>query len=69
LDKQGTMDRLARLRQGEEMAALVAEFTGQAADEGDSMEDAVAEAVDLEIEAAEIVSAEVIEELVVDEEE
>ena len=69
LDKQGTMDRLARLRQGEEMAALVAEFTGQAADEGDSMEDAVTEAVDLEIEAAEIVSAEIIEELVVDEEE
>ena len=58
LDKQGTMDRLARLRQGEEMAALVAEFTGEAPDEGESMED-----------AAEDVAAEVIEELAVDEEE
>jgi small subunit ribosomal protein S16 len=69
LDKQGTMDRLARFRQGEEMAALVAEFTGEALEEGESMEDAAAEAVDLEIEAAEVVTAEVIEELVVDEEE
>jgi small subunit ribosomal protein S16 len=65
LDKQGTMDRLARLRQGEEMAALVAEFTGEAPEEGESTEEAVAEVVDLEAEAAE----EVIEELVVDEEE
>jgi small subunit ribosomal protein S16 len=65
LDKQGTMDRLARLRQGEEMAALVAEFTGEAPEEGEITEDAVTEAVDLESEAAE----EVIEELVVDEEE
>jgi small subunit ribosomal protein S16 len=69
LDKQGTMDRLARLRQGEEMAALVAEFTGEALEEGESLEDAAAQAVDLEIEAAEVVTAEVIEELVVDEEE
>ena len=65
LDKQGTMDRLARFRQGEEMAALVAEFTGEAVEEGESMEDTVTEAVDLEAEAAE----EVIEELVIDEEE
>jgi small subunit ribosomal protein S16 len=65
LDKQGTMDRLARLRQGEEMAALVAEFTGEALDEGESKEDTVTEAVDLEAEAAE----EVIEEVVIDEEE
>ena len=65
LDKQGTMDRLARLRQGEEMAALVAELTGVALDEGESKEDTVTEAVDLEAEAAE----EVIEELVIDEEE
>jgi small subunit ribosomal protein S16 len=28
LETQGTMDRLARLRQGEDMNALVAEFTG-----------------------------------------
>ena len=65
LDKQGTMDRLARFRQGEEMAALVAEFTGEAPEEGESTEDTVTEAVDLEAEAAE----EVIEEVVIDEEE
>jgi hypothetical protein len=47
------------------MAALVAEFTGEALDEGESKEDTVTEAVDLEAEAAE----EVIEEVVIDEEE
>lgn len=30
LVKQGTIDRLARLRKGEERASLVAEFTGEA---------------------------------------
>jgi small subunit ribosomal protein S16 len=69
LDKQGTMDRLARLRQGEEMAALVAEFTGEAPEETESVEEEVIEAVVLESEAAEEASAEVLEELIVDEEE
>ena len=69
LDKQGTMDRLARLRQGEEMAALVAEFTGETPEESESVEDAAAEAGVLETEATEEVIAEIIEELVVDEEE
>ncbi len=33
LDKQGTMDRLKRVHAGEEIDALVAEFTGAAAEE------------------------------------
>ncbi|HUS94103.1 MAG TPA: 30S ribosomal protein S16 [Patescibacteria group bacterium] len=64
LVKQGTMDRLARLRQGEEMAALVAEFTGEAPEVAVSTEVATTEVADLEIEMAEEIVAEVISEVI-----
>jgi small subunit ribosomal protein S16 len=47
LSKQGTMDRLARLRKGEEYEMLVAEYAGAAAaDDGETpVEEAVAASV------------------------
>ena len=60
LDKQGTYDRLARLRAGEELGALVAEFDGteyeaESADAGivEQASEKVAEAVETVREAAE----------------
>ncbi len=69
LDKQGTMDRLARLRQGEEMAALVAEYSGDSLEVAEGVEEMVVDTDDLEVEATEEATTEVIEELAVDEEE
>ncbi|MEM7332467.1 MAG: 30S ribosomal protein S16 [Chloroflexota bacterium] len=46
LDKQGTYDRLSRLNAGEEMAALVSEFTGVPVAEAVEAE-AVAQAAEL----------------------
>ena len=64
LDKQGTMDRLARLRKGEELAALVAEFTGE-----EIADDSSTAPAEEEMAVVEEVTAEAIEELVTDEEE
>lgn len=54
LEKQGTFDRLVRLRKGEDMASLVAEFTGEAVEQGEAIEDGVEEALaELEVDEEE----------------
>lgn len=68
LVKQGTMDRLERLRKGEEMATLVAEFTGDAVEE-ETVDDSVTEVVADVAQVAEEATPEAIEESAVEEEE
>lgn len=68
LVKQGTMDRLERLRKGEEMATLVADFTGDAVEE-ETVDDSITEVVADVAQVAEEATPEVIEETTVDEEE
>ena len=65
LDKQGTFDRLKRLHAGEELDALVLEFTGpvEEAEAESAVEEAVTEAVEEVAEAVEEV-ADAVEETV-----
>ena len=65
LDKQGTFDRLTRLRAGEELAALVAEYEGHPADAAAE----VVEEVEPVAEVEEVAAEEAEEETTADEEE
>lgn len=67
LDKQGTLDRLKRIHAGEEIDALVAEFSGTAPEEEAETEGAEAapeEVVAEVVEEAEAAAAEEVEEAV-----
>lgn len=72
LVKQGTIERLGRLRQGESLKALVAEFDGvelETAAEAPAAEEPVAEAPVAATPVAAEEAAAMVEELVTDEEE
>jgi small subunit ribosomal protein S16 len=52
LEKQGTLDRLVRLRSGEDMASLISEFTGEEVEQEEAPEEDI-EAVLAELEVDE----------------